>query len=124
MEELRCNFNKWFDFATNECKATFKKTVPIIVHGYAYIVRKKDQGLQQIFARKGYKPGQNAQTMKKLIDQFNGMLNYVANARDHVHYVDLRSTLTKGDWYDEIHPSLNAIDEKILPIFWEVIDKL
>lgn len=120
---LQCKYATWLDFATSAYKTTFdvEKPVPILVHGYGYVVPNASW-LQPAFAAKNYTDlAQNTTTMRTLLNCFNEMLKAVASAQEHVHYVDLRPTLTDNDWQDEIHPTFNGFD-KITGKFRKVIE--
>ena len=122
---LQSKYHMWLNFVTDACKRTFdtKTPVPILVHGYGYVVP-NGAWLQPLFKAAGYTNlAQNSTTMRGLIDRFNDMLKEVAKDREHVQYVDLRPTLTDGDWQDEIHPTFDGFDKVTLE-FRKVIDNL
>jgi lysophospholipase L1-like esterase len=98
--------------------------IPIIVHGYDYPVPDgrgflggwwflPGPWLEPGFREKGFdRLSERVDLMKVLIDRFNTMLSQLANrpAFSHVHYVDLRNTLSTGPgykqlWANELHPT-------------------
>lgn len=109
---------------TTVCKSMLGKPIPVVLHGYDYPVPDgrgfaggfwllPGPWLEPGFRLKGYKEmKRRIELMHELIDRFNGMLASVAGnaAFSHVHYLDLRSTLTTGTGYDkwwanELHPT-------------------
>ncbi len=84
----------------------------ILVHGYDYL--RTDHAT--IVVKKGWvskhmisKGITNADDRKRivdfLIDEFNKMLEKLANEYQKVTYVKLLGTINKDEWYDEIHPN-------------------
>lgn len=109
---------------TTVCTQMLKRPVPIVLHGYDYPVPDgrgfaggfwllPGPWLEPGFRSKGYQAmPERIALMKDLIDQFNDMLNSVAKSPgfSHVHYLDLRLTLSAGSGYDkwwanELHPT-------------------
>ena len=99
------------------------RPLPIVTHGYDYPVPDgrgflggfgflPGPWLQPGFRQKGYSDlTQNTGYMRALIDRFNAMLEEVSAAPEfgHVHYLDLRGTLSskpyKDYWANELHPT-------------------
>jgi hypothetical protein len=94
--------------------------VPIMFHGYDYAIPDgrgwlggwgplPGPWLDPSLTRKGYQRKNDAtvrRTMiREFIDAFNEMLRDVAKTDAHAHYVDLRGTLTDGQWDNELHPT-------------------
>lgn len=112
---------------TNLCQTMAKKTVPILVHGYDYPVPDGRGFLGGWLFLPGpwLKPGfeeklfenltVNTAMMVNVIDTFNTMLAAIPNDPGfaHVHYVNLRGTLSnvlaadayQQSWANELHPT-------------------
>ncbi len=109
---------------TTLCRNRTGAILPIVVHGYDRPVPDgrgflfgpfPGPWLKPGFDRKGFQKADLNRTtamMATLIDQFNAMLAEVAalNAFGHVHYIDLRGTLSNGAgyrawWANELHPT-------------------
>lgn len=109
---------------TKVCDETLGHPIPVVVHGYDYPIP-DDRGflggwsflpgpwLGPSFREKGFQLLDDRKAMMvTLIDRFNEMLQNVVgiSAFAHVHYLDLRNTLsTAGDyrdwWANELHPT-------------------
>lgn len=140
-------YKEWLSFVADTCNQAFGSVdrIPIIVHGYAYVVPDgrglpfyNDNWLKKEFRAKGHRDlVQNTKTMAMLIDMFNDVLCALAGNKpfDNVHYVDLRNTLSndlsrvngkriyKEDWGDELHPT-NSGFAKVVAELSTVIDGL
>lgn len=100
------------------------RPIPIVTHGYDYAVPDgrgflggfwllPGPWLEPGFRRKGHTDfGGNTKVVAELIDRFNEMLRGLAASPQfgHVHYLDLRATLRrdqfyKRDWANELHPT-------------------
>lgn len=112
-----------------------ERPIPILLHGYDYAVPDgrgflggsfflPGPWLEPGFHRKGHGDlDTNTKVVESLIDSFNNMLEQLSGAQGfgHVHYVDLRGTLSnaanyKRDWDNELHPTtrgFKAVAEKI-----------
>jgi hypothetical protein len=114
---------------TEMCVQMFKKTIPILVHGYDYPVPDgrgflggwpfPGPWLDPGFREKNFPNDDDAdlQTriamMKTTMDKFNVMVGSLAAYPDlaHVRYIDLRGTLStqlndyKAWWANELHPT-------------------
>jgi len=127
---------------TNICVNRIGHPLPIIVHGYDYPVPDGRGFLggwwflpgpwfEPGFREKGFKVIQERiDIVKTLIDIFNEMLKIVTSRPEfnHVHFVDLRKTLSTGnnyqdDWGNELHPTEKGF-KKITNKFAQVIDQL
>ncbi|MDE2805397.1 MAG: hypothetical protein OXN18_09665 [Gemmatimonadota bacterium] len=110
------------------CQDLWNKTIPILVHGYAYAVP-DGRGW---WGGRGFLPGpwlwpsfrrmgrlnldENTQTIATLIDRFNKMIGELAVSIDGVHYVDLRGDVSneladnryREHWDNELHLSDDA----------------
>lgn len=110
--------------------------LPVVLHGYAYPVpdgravlnfpsdfRFFGPWLRPSFARKAVTdPTEAEKIMRTLIDSFNEMAAALAgDAR--VHYVDLRSTIARTDWVNELHVSNHAY-QRIAAAFHETIQSV
>lgn len=112
---------------TEICQFWIQRPLPILVHGYDYVVPDgrgflgggtilpgpwlepgfREKGFVQMAVRKAI--------VRELIDRFNTMLAGVAAMPEfsHVKYVDLRKTLSTGadykqDWDNELHPTVKG----------------
>jgi lysophospholipase L1-like esterase len=119
--------------ATGFCREYFRRTIPIVVHGYAYPVPDgrgflggfwllPGPWLQPGFRQKGYVtrsgdadlPG-NTKILEPLINAFNAMVASLPgeSGLEHVSYLDLRAELInevagkkyRKDWANELHPT-------------------
>ncbi len=103
---------------TAVCERMLGSAVPILLHGYGYVVPNGEgvlggwgplpgPWLRPGFIEKGFSNlADNTELMKKLMDRFNDMLQGVAGRFEHVNYVDLRTVLpaTRKLWANELHP--------------------
>ena len=125
------------------CEELFGKAVPILIHGYGYVVPdgRHLEGtagpwLKPAFHNKGHKSlVENIETMQKLIDRFNEMIEQLTIEWKHVKYVDLRSCLSNSlegeslknyekDWANEMHPTYYNGFVKIAEKFHKVLISL
>ncbi|PUB81660.1 MAG: hypothetical protein DBP02_17760 [gamma proteobacterium symbiont of Ctena orbiculata] len=109
---------------TSICQQRIGRMLPIVVHGYDYPVPDgrgflggwwflPGPWLEPGFREKGFETlEKRIELARELIDRFNKMLSDVTSLAefDHVHYVDLRGTLStaadyKEDWANELHPT-------------------
>jgi GDSL-like Lipase/Acylhydrolase family len=114
---------------TRVCDEKLGHVLPILVHGYDYPVPDgrgflggwwffPGPWLEPGFREKGYGDvASRLPIMRDLIDRFNAMLAGVVAlpAFAHVHYIDLRNTLSNGadyrDWWaNELHPTANGFE--------------
>jgi lysophospholipase L1-like esterase len=103
---------------TAVCERMLGTTVPILIHGYGYVVPDGDgvlggwgplpgPWLRPGFIEKGFNDlAANTEAMKQLMNRFNDMLQRVAAEFAHVRYINLRPVLpaTKRLWANELHP--------------------
>jgi len=92
-----------------------KPDIGIVFHGYGYPVpdgrsvkilgfRFSGPWLRPALTKKNYIEASEAkQIMVDLVDRFNVAIAAVANAHQNVRYIDLRSTISDGDWVNELH---------------------
>jgi hypothetical protein len=112
---------------TEVCRHWIQQPLPILIHGYDYPVPDgrgflggwtllpgpwlepgfREKGFLQMRVRKAI--------MRELVDRFNLMLEGIAAMPEfsHVHYVDLRKTLSTGAnykqyWENELHPTVKG----------------
>jgi hypothetical protein len=128
-ERLRAAIIELASAVTHLCRQTLNATVPMVIHGYDYPVPDgrgylggywvlPGPWLAPGFRQKGYPDDEmqmRCDLMVKLIDRFNELLRGIAGGPglSHLHYVDLRGTLSqrlqgqayKGSWNDELHPT-------------------
>ncbi len=98
------------------------RPLPIVVHGYDYPVPDgrgffggfwllPGPWLKPGFEEKGFDDFvANTALMSQVIDRFNRMISALATQFDHVHYIDLRTTLPNDQryrtyWANELHPT-------------------
>lgn len=67
-----------------------------------------DWGVGRTLEQRGVREHLWYDVVKLIIDRFNIMLQGVAKDRDHMLYVDLRNTLKKTEFVDEMHPTSRA----------------
>ena len=133
--ELRSLYEELIEKINTTCKAEFDKVIPILVHGYDFVVpdgRKwcgRGPWLKPAFTDKGYpiKNGegflkQNTEEMANLLRRFNKMLDGLQDSFGNVHHVNLLGTLSGGKvpevagkkykkfWHDELHPRASKIN--------------
>ncbi len=98
----------------------------IICHGYDYIIplNATNKGwLGRYMIAKGIqKQSTRENLIRKLIDMFNEKLRTAAKKYDNAFYVDLRTTVKRNQWYDEIHPNSNGFQDVAVKIM-RVIDQ-
>jgi len=116
--------------------------VPILIHGYDFPVPDgrgflggwwllPGPWLEPGFRTKGFTElSKRIDIAKQLMIRFNEMLNDIASIPDfsHVHYINLRNTLSTGrdyeeDWANELHPTEEGF-EKVTARFAEVLETL
>lgn len=112
--------------------------VPIITHGYDYAFP-SGQGLELIgglltvgpwilpnFVEKGIDDtAEQLVILNELVDRFNALLNDLQRGQtrkiEAFHYVDLRNTLRKTDWADELHPTAAGRDRLAAKLRAEIV---
>lgn len=95
----------------------------ILVHGYDYVradhamIVTKDGWVNKYMKKKGIT---DVEERKKLIiyliDQFNGLLKSLAKDFPKVTYINARTVVGDGEWYDEIHPNDDGF-KKVADLF-------
>jgi hypothetical protein len=119
---------------SQQCTEMFGKTIPILVHGYDYPVPDgrgflggwpfPGPWLGPGFTEKNFPFDNDAELqtridlMKTTMDKFNTMVASLPkqNGLGHVHYVDLRNTLStkigdyKNWWANELHPTKEGFE--------------
>ena len=128
-ERLRAAIIELASAVTHLCQESLNATVPMVIHGYDYPVPDgrgylggfwvlPGPWLAPGFRKKGYPDSElqmRCDLMVTLIDRFNEAVEGIAGGPGlgHLHYVDLRGTLSqqiqgqayKGSWNDELHPT-------------------
>jgi len=128
-ERLRAAIIELASAVTHLCRQALDTTVPMLIHGYDYPVPDgrgylggfwvlPGPWLAPGFRQKGYPDNElqvRCDLMVTLIDRFNEVVKGIAGGPglSHLHYVDLRGTLSqqiqgqayKGSWNDELHPT-------------------
>jgi len=112
---------------TELCRHWVQRPLPILIHGYDYAVPDgrgflggwailPGPWLEPGFREKGFaRMSARKPIVRDLIDRFNVMLAEMAAMPEfaHVHYVDLRKTLSTGRdykqyWDNEVHPTVKG----------------
>ncbi|MDD5347287.1 MAG: GDSL-type esterase/lipase family protein [Candidatus Omnitrophica bacterium] len=138
-ERLKVAYVTIISKVTSVCERRIGRTLPIVVHGYDYLVPDgrgflggwwllPGPWLEPGFRVKGFKQlKERIDLATKLIDRFNEMLKEVSRIGSfgHVHYIDLRNTLSKkanykADWCNELHPTRKGF-EKVTDKFAGII---
>lgn len=128
-QRLRSAYTTIISAVTAVCVDKIGQPLPIVVHGYAHPVPDgrgfwggwgllPGPWLEPGFRRKGYENlVERIALTRKLIDDFNSMIHGVASLNEfkHVHYLDLRSTLSPGAdykkyWANELHPTKRGFE--------------
>lgn len=134
-ERLRTAYLTIIAAVTRVCEGILGHALPILLHGYDYPVPDgrgfaggwgplPGPWLEPGFRRKGFL-GETAQAWQARItmlgavmDAFNGMLGEIAslNRLPHVHFVELRRTLSSGAdykewWANELHPTRQGFEQ-------------
>jgi hypothetical protein len=123
-ERVRIAYVTMLSAVSEVCRRKVGRPLPILVHGYDYPVPDgrgflggwgllPGPWLEPGFREKGYDDlDHRIRLAHQLIERFNVMLAGVASLPPfgHVHYIDLRNTLSTGpdyqDWWaNELHPT-------------------
>ena len=124
-ERLRNAYEYLIGELKEATETLFGSTVKMLIHGYAHPVPDgrgfwggfwllPGPWLKPAFDKKGHqKEETNTDTMAKLVNRFNKVLETVAAESDDVEYVDVRRCLSnatnyKDDWANELHPTEDA----------------
>lgn len=142
-QRLRLGYITILSKVTEICKARLGRPLPIILHGYDYpvpdgrgyrlfgLLRLAGPWIKPSLEKKGFVRLQERIALaKELVDIFNEMIMDVVSLPDfnHVHYIDLRNTLSVSDdykkyWADELHPTEKGF-EAIAELFNKKISSL
>lgn len=141
-ERLKLAYITLLSTVTSACERRIGKAIPILIHGYDYPIPDgrgfmggwaflPGPWLEPGFREKGFTQlHDRASLTKQLMDRFNEMLQTVASMPQfaHVHYINLRKTLSAGDnykedWANELHPTEKGF-VRITQKFVDVIKKL
>lgn len=105
------SFDKLLGVALGQYNHIFKDVarrfpdVDVICHGYDYALPDKGKWLgKPMAARKIKDKALQTQIARVMMDRFNSNLARVASRHPKVHYLDLRGTVAKNGWHDELHP--------------------
>ncbi|WP_025740485.1 caspase family protein [Aquimarina pacifica] len=125
MEDIKATYNYFFNRISS-----FDSVHQVFVHGYDYVrvdhTKRviKNGWVNKYLIQKGVeKIEDRARIIKYLIDQFNALLEALTSQHKNATYLDLRSLVTKEEWYDEIHPDDNGF-AKVGAKFLEAINQL
>ncbi|CAA9892043.1 conserved hypothetical protein [Candidatus Methylobacter favarea] len=141
-ERIRYAYITLISAITEVCMHKLGKALPILIHGYDHPVPDgrgfwggfkllPGPWLEPGFRKKGFdKLTERILLAEELIDRLNAMLEEVASLGrfSHVHYIDLRNTLSNGGdyqdlWENELHPS-KAGFERVTKRFADIIQTL
>jgi lysophospholipase L1-like esterase len=128
-ERIRDAYATVLSAITSICEGLAGRPVPIVIHGYDYMVPDgrgfaggwgplPGPWFEPGFRRKGYAAmAPRKEICNTIIDRFNAMLSGIAGKSPftHVRYLDLRKTLSTGDsykdwWANELHPTPKGFD--------------
>jgi hypothetical protein len=141
---LRTSYLTFIQAVTNLSNLYFKRSVPVLIHGYDYPIpdgRGYAGGwgflpgpwFKPYFEQKGYNAvTENAATLKVLVDRFNSIIEAIPKqpGYEHVCYVPVKGTLSpqlvppqqyQSDWGNELHPTRTGF-RKVAAKFNETID--
>jgi hypothetical protein len=141
-ERIRYAYITIISAITEVCMHKLGKPIPILIHGYDHPVPDgrgflggfkllPGPWLEPGFREKGFdKLTERTLLAAELIDRLNVMLEEVASLTrfSHVHYIDLRNTLSNGAdyqdlWENELHPSKVGF-ERVTKRFADIINTL
>ena len=94
--------------------------LPLLMHGYDYIIPRKDPVFSWVYPvmlEKGIQESATqAESVAYILDAYNTLLSSLESKfPGKFYYLDLRGSVLPGGWYDEIHPneqSFKIITEK------------
>jgi lysophospholipase L1-like esterase len=123
-QRVRTAYISILSAVTNVCQQQAGREIPILVHGYDYPVPDgrgflggwgplPGPWLEPGFRQKGFDDlPKRIELAHELIERFNTMIEALAGLGPfaHVHYIDLRNTLSTGAeyqqwWENELHPT-------------------
>ena len=89
------------------------KEIKFVIHGYDYVDSSKDYfgfggdgSLSDMFKEWGITDHKVVdRIVHGFIDIFNNGLAMLANDMENVYHVDLRGTLERDDWFEDVHPT-------------------
>jgi hypothetical protein len=108
--------NKWYIRLFSELTGRFP-TLRIITHGYDHIIPVDTEAapgrtswLGRYMVEKKIAPQQERERLIRfIVDKFNEQLEEASRQfPGRVAYIDLRGTVNRDSWFDEIHPSNDA----------------
>jgi hypothetical protein len=124
MRQVLDRLAKGYRQVAKEAKA-FEPGVLMLTHGYDYALPRKDgKWLGTPLQAKGYAHDEPIapKIIAFLVDQFNAVLDSVAQDNAHVRHIDVRGTV-KARWHDELHPKEPAARD-VAALFQKEIGKL
>ena len=90
----------------------------VLVHGYDYVipgVGKKGKWLGRPMSTKGIDgPKERRDVIRFVIDEFCGALIKLTCNHPNAEFVDVRTSVSDLQWYDEIHPDSNGFQQVAL----------
>lgn len=141
-ERIRTAYITILSSVRQVCTQLAGAIIPVLVHGYDYPVPDgrgfmggwgplPGPWLEPGYREKGFEDLEQRLTLTMaLIDRFNTMLGEVVGLPDfaHVHYIDLRNTLSHGTgykkfWANELHPNEDGfarVTEKFAKVLGEL----
>ncbi len=80
--------------------------VRILCHGYDLAIPNKGKWMGKPMAANGITDGQTQAAIAKIMmDRFNDGMAALARRHRHVTFLDLRGTVARTRWHDELHPT-------------------
>ncbi|GAA4278731.1 caspase family protein [Aquimarina mytili] len=125
MNQLWGNYNYFFNRISE-----FDFVEQVFIHGYDYVLADLDDKtikngwVNKYLIKKGITVLEDrSKIIRYLIDTFNALLEDVTQKHKNATYLDMRSTVSKNEWYDEIHPN-DAGFAKVAEKFLNAINQL
>jgi len=141
LNRMRSQYETLRQTVNTEFKSPNGQTVPIITHGYDYahpsgegfallggLVTLGPWILPNFIEKKIDILSEQVEIINSLVDQFNDLLQVLQHGRpngiDGFYYIDLRGTLDRDDWSDELHPTAGGRDKLAAELREEIVDIL
>lgn len=129
LDELKQKYIELIDLVAGS-----QSNCPIIVHGYDRIIPSnkgfKIAGftlagpwVKPTMDKKNVPDSQQADVINYIMDLFNNLLLELQTQYSNFHYIDLRGTLTKSEWANEIHPTSKGFS-KLAQLYDEKLKQL
>ncbi len=101
------------------------ENIKIIIHGYGYVNLKDgalNKNLSMVFKPYNVPNDTANKSLRVFIDTLNSELKSLSNKDDCLEYIDLRKTVSKEEFLDDIHPNREAF-KKIAEKYDKTISK-